>query len=77
MKEYPIPLANAILASMTEGVIITDMFGNIVDINPAAKRLHGFKAGELAFPITRHSTFLEWLLPSGECVELEDWPGPA
>ncbi len=75
MKEYPIPLANAILASMTEGVIITDVFGEIVDINSAAKRLHGLKAGDTRF--SNYAAFdglLEMALPSGEIVDVEDWP---
>ena len=75
MKEYPIPLANAILASMTEGVIITDTFGTIVDINPAAKRLHGFKAADAALGhYAEFDALLDFSYPSGETVEMESWP---
>ena len=75
MKEYPIRLANAILASMTEGVVITDIFGNIVDINPAARRLHGLQADDTLFVnYSALAPFLELSLPSGELIDLEDWP---
>jgi PAS domain S-box-containing protein len=51
-----------VLASMAEGVTVTDSRGTIIYTNPAFDALFGYKPGEL---VGRHSNLLNFPLPEG------------
>ncbi len=65
----------AILASLREGVIVADMAGNVLEMNPAALDIHGFnhavqgigKMADFAFDF-------ELCDLSGELIPLSQWP---
>jgi PAS domain S-box-containing protein len=65
----------AILTSMTEGVVVFDLAGNVLSMNPAALRIHGFERLEeaqrhlLEFPDMFEIHDLE-----GRPVAVEQWP---
>ena len=65
----------AVLTSMTEGLIIGDLEGNVVGMNPEALRLLGFanpQAGQRH--IAEYLEFLELASLDGRPLELGDWP---
>ena len=65
----------AILASLREGVIVADMAGNVLEMNPAALEIHGFnhavqgvgKMADFAFDF-------ELCDLSGELIPFSQWP---
>jgi PAS domain S-box-containing protein len=65
----------AILTSMTEGLTLFDLQGNVVDMNPAALRIHGFEQVKEAqrhlkeFPDTFELRYL-----GGRLMPVEEWP---
>jgi len=65
----------AVLASMTEGIIIADPQGNIIQMNDAAARIHGFTRPEefqrhlKDFPATFEVHALD-----GRVLPLDEWP---
>jgi two-component system nitrate/nitrite sensor histidine kinase NarX len=65
----------AILTSMTDGLILFDLQGNVVDMNPAALRIHGFEQTKEAqrhleeFPDTFELCYLD-----GRPMPVEEWP---
>lgn len=65
----------AIVSSMTDGLIVFDMDGNVLDMNPAALRLHGFDSVRQA---RRHLTDFPdtFALCTREGAELpvDQWP---
>ena len=69
------PLAEAILASMTEGLIVADMAGNVLDINPAALRLHDFQGiAEAQRHLSEFPDTFEIRSPDGGLLSVEEWP---
>lgn len=65
----------AVLDSLSEGVVISDLSGRVLNMNPAALRLHGYAKVEQArrhlseFPDTFELHTLD-----GRPLPLEDWP---
>jgi PAS domain S-box-containing protein len=65
----------AILTSMSDGLILFDLQGNVVDMNPAALRIHGFEQVKEAqrhlkeFPDTFELRYLD-----GRLMPVEEWP---
>ena len=75
MKHYLPPTAGAILSSITEGLIIGDMDGNVLDINPAALRFLGF--GDVAEGRRHFDEFqdlFEVRFPDGRRVPKDERP---
>jgi PAS domain S-box-containing protein len=65
----------AILTSMTEGVVVFDLEGNIVSMNPAALRLHGFRRVEEAqMHMSRYPDLFEMCYLDSRLVPPEEWP---
>jgi len=65
----------AILNSMTEGMIIMDPSGAMVSVNPAGLALFGFSSAEEAGQqLPMWSEFLEATRVDGRPIELREWP---
>ena len=65
----------AVVDTMTEGLIVADASGNLLDWNRAALHLHDFVevSGALR-PLAWFATFYELRLPDGAVLPLADWP---
>ena len=65
----------AILSSMTDGLIVSDLAGNVLTMNPAALRLHEYRSVEEVrrqlkeFPDTFELHYLD-----GRLMPVEEWP---
>jgi PAS domain S-box-containing protein len=65
----------AVVNSMSEGVVTTDATGMIVDMNPVALRMHGFETvEECRRTIAQYAEFLEVERLDGTPVPPEDFP---
>ena len=65
----------AILASMTEGLVVSDLEGNVLSMNPAALALHGYgNVEEVRQSLPRFADQLELTTPQGQPLDLADWP---
>jgi PAS domain S-box-containing protein len=65
----------AILRSMSDGMLIFDMQGNILDANPAALRLYGWAdEAEARRPIAEHAPGFELHDPKGNALPPEESP---
>jgi PAS domain S-box-containing protein len=65
----------AILTSMAEGVILFDLEGNVLDMNPAALRLYRFQAVEEAQrPLKAYSPHFELYDLEGKPLPTHEWP---
>ncbi len=65
----------AILSNMTEGIIILDLEGNVVEMNAAALRLHQFdKAEEAQQHLLDYSHTFEIRDMEGRRLPVEEWP---
>lgn len=65
----------AILASLSEGVIVADMAGNVLEMNPAALEIHGFRhAVQGVGKMTDFAFDFELRDLSGELIPLSQWP---
>lgn len=65
----------AIIDHLDTGLIISDVQGRILEMNPAARILCGYTATEQIEQHSRESSRLfELLRPDGEPLALEDWP---
>ena len=65
----------AVLTSMTEGLIVSDLAGNVLTMNPAAILLHGYQnLQEVQQPLTSFAETLEILSLEGNVIPVEDWP---
>jgi two-component system, cell cycle sensor histidine kinase and response regulator CckA len=66
-----------VLHSLSDGVVVADRDGNLLDWNPAALRMHGFERVE---EVRRHvTTFQETCVlsrPGGGPVPIAEWPIP-
>jgi PAS domain S-box-containing protein len=73
--EYGLSQLEAIVNSMSEGLIVGDPDGNILSMNPTALRLHGYGAVEQVRRNLRDlaDTF-EASNPDGRPIAIEDWP---
>jgi PAS domain S-box-containing protein len=66
--------AEAILASMTEGLVIADREGNVLSMNPAALKMYGLERPEDAVRHMADFTGFEMRYPNGRGVPLEERP---
>ena len=65
----------AILTSMTEGLVVSDLAGNVLTMNPAALAMHGFqKAEEVQMSLRQFGETVELLSLENRVLPLEDWP---
>lgn len=65
----------AVIASMTEGVILADVNGRLVEWNEAAMRLHGYAdLNEVLRPLVSFASIFELRTPEGRILELSEWP---
>ena len=65
----------AILTSMTEGLVVSDLAGNVLAMNPAALSMHGFEAAEeVRKPLSELLSIIEFLSPDGTPYTLAEWP---
>lgn len=65
----------AILTSMTEGLVVSDLSGNVLAMNPAALAMHGFqKIEEVQMPLLQFSETVDLLSLEGHVLPLKDWP---
>ena len=73
--EYGLSQLEAIVNSMSEGLMVGDPDGNIVSMNPSALRLHGYGSVEQVRRNLRDlaDTF-EASNPDGRPIAIEDWP---
>ena len=67
----------AILNNMTEGVMIADEQGNVLGINPAARRIHSHTDDEnVDRPMVTFVPSFELRSPDGQALPVEQWPLP-
>ncbi len=65
----------AILTSMTDGLVVSDLAGNVLAMNPAALAMHGFqRVEETQMPLLQFSETVELLSLEGSVLSLDDWP---
>ncbi len=65
----------AVLSSMTEGLVVSDLEGNVLTMNPAALALFGFtEADQIKMPLHQFAGILELFYPDGVLMPLEEWP---
>lgn len=73
--EYSLSQLEAIVSSMGEGLIVGDPAGNVVTMNPAALRIHGFGSVEqIRRPLREFADTFEVSHPDGRPIAVEDWP---
>ncbi len=73
--EYSLSQLEAIVNSMGEGLIVGDATGNVVTMNPAAMRIHGFTSIEqIRRPLREFADTFEVSYPDGRPIAVEDWP---
>jgi len=67
----------AVLTSMTEGLVISDLQGNVLSMNPAALRLYGYDTPEQAQrPLRELAQLFQLRSPQGRRLPLKQWPLP-
>ncbi|MEO0318580.1 MAG: hypothetical protein RL404_2257 [Pseudomonadota bacterium] len=65
----------AILASLREGVVVADMQGTVLEMNPAALEIHGFKnSDEGVGKMVDFASEFELSDLTGEVIPLSRWP---
>ncbi|MCD1293547.1 hypothetical protein CUJ83_00865 [Methanocella sp. CWC-04] len=65
----------AIIRNMVDGLCVTDLAGNIIFMNPAALRMHGFKSMEESRRALKdYRNLFDVNYPDGSPVPFEDWP---
>lgn len=65
----------AILNNMTEGLVTFDLNGSILDMNPAALRMHGLEqAGDAQRQLSQSPAIFELQHLDGRPVAMEEWP---
>jgi len=74
-NEFHLRQINALIHQMTEGLVIFDPRGNLLDMNPAALAIHGY---DTVSSLQRHLNALSDVFEiydlDGEPLALEDWP---
>lgn len=67
--------ASEILAALADGVVISDLEGNVLSMNPAALRMHGFAdVAEARQPLHLFPAQFAVFLEDGTPVPLDQWP---
>jgi PAS domain S-box-containing protein len=65
----------AVINSMTEGLVIADPQGNILMFNPAALAMHGFTSmEEIRHPLHAFTSLFDMRELDGQLIALKDWP---
>ncbi len=65
----------AIFASMTEGLVVSDLAGNVLAMNPVSLAIHGFSDVEDArMPLPQYLETFEVSSLDGAVLDLRDWP---
>ena len=65
----------AILTSMTDGLVVSDLAGNVLAMNPAALAMHGYESmDEARLPLSRFSETLALLSLEGAELPMSEWP---
>lgn len=65
----------AILNSMTDGLVVSDLAGNILVMNPAALAMHGYESLEEArLPLSRYMEIFDVRSLDGSTLQFPDWP---
>ncbi len=65
----------AIFANITEGLVIADAQGTIVDMNPAAITLYQFgNVAEVQVPLLHYADYFEFFALDGTLLSPEEWP---
>ncbi len=65
----------AVVSSMTEGLVISDLAGNVLTMNPAALALLGYaRLEEIHIPLRAFAEALEVSALDGRLLPLEEWP---
>lgn len=65
----------AVLSSMTDGLVVSDLDGNILTMNPAALSMHGYESiDEARLPLAAFQQTFELLSLEGGVIAPTDWP---
>ena len=65
----------AVLSSMTDGLVVSDLAGNVLTMNPAALSMHGYDSIDQArLQIPEFQETFEVLSLEGELLSPNDWP---
>ena len=65
----------SVIANLTEGLIISDMQGELLDWNPAALQMHGLTStDEWRFKLSEYAETFELSTLDGTILPLEEWP---
>ena len=65
----------AALASMVDGVFISDLEGRLINFNEAFATIHKFRnKDDCAKTLAEYPVFLDVYFPNGELVPVADWP---
>ncbi len=65
----------AVLSSMTDGLVVSDLGGNILTMNPAALTMHGYESIDQArLPLAAYQRTFELLSLEGVVLAPEHWP---
>ena len=74
-REQLLVQLDAVLNSITEGVVISDLEGNVLTMNPAALSLHGYKSiKQVQKQLYRFQAIFELSFLDGRPVTLDQWP---
>jgi len=74
-REQLLVQLDAVLNSITEGVVISDLEGNVLTMNPAALSLHGYKSVEqIQKKLHQFEALFEVSFLDGSPVPLDQWP---
>ncbi len=74
-NEFHLRQLNTVIHQMTEGLVIFDPQGNLLDMNPAALAIHGFDSVDsLQQRLDTLSNIFELYDLDGEPLSTEDWP---
>lgn len=75
MSAAPTSLEHAIFDSMTEGLIVSDLQGCVLDMNPAALRLHEYRhAAQARRYLSKFPDTFELRDTDGRPIPLDKWP---
>lgn len=76
-KESLLHKLQAVVNGMTDGLIVFDLDGNLIDMNPAALRIHGYPSTDDARKhITEFAKLMEITTPDGHPLPFDEWPIP-
>ena len=65
----------AVLTSMTDGLVVSDLGGNVVAMNPAALAMLGYRTlEEVRQPLSKFADTLVLTTLDGRELELDEWP---